>query len=151
MKKSILILCSFLMVFSIFAQGGGEGKPEKMTGAQMAERQTKMMTKSLKLTPDQVTKISQINSKYGDLIEKVRNDQTVKGREKMEKLKSVAQMQDKEFQTVLSAEQMTSYIARRDAKMEKVKEKRKEKRKGKRKGELAPEEDVPPVQEVIKN
>jgi Spy/CpxP family protein refolding chaperone len=123
LAHSLVIIGLAFLASGVFAQPGGKGSPE-----QMVERRIQHLTKTLALTPDQVSKIKPILENNAKEFAKIREEK--KGDRKAMMLAAQERMEsnDKEISALLTPEQQTKFAAQRDKMKAKMKE-RIEKRK----------------------
>ena len=89
--------------------GGGQGA---MNPQQGATRRLEEMTKELKLTSEQRTKIQKIQETMAPRLQAIRNDASLSQEKRREKIASVREETDKKIKQVLTTEQKTKYDAR---------------------------------------
>ena len=106
---------------------------EKRTPQERAKARTEHMTKELALSPDQQAKVEAINLKYADQVEAVRSEREAERTAKREAAKAMHDAHDAEMKAVLTADQYTKWVAKKQEAKAKHMEKRKqmrEERKG---------------------
>lgn len=113
------------------------GEHKKSTPEERAQRLTTKMTEKLKLTPEQSSKISDINLGIAKKNEGIRGNAAMAKEEKAKIIKSNHDARLMMYRDVLTPEQMTQYEAWEAAKKEKHQE-NKGKGKGKAKGKTKP-------------
>jgi Spy/CpxP family protein refolding chaperone len=119
------------------------GEHKKLTPEERAQRLTTKMTEKLKLTPEQSSKISDINVGIAKKNEGIRANTSMAKEEKAKIIKSNHDARLMMYKDVLTAEQMTQYEAWEAAKKEKHQEnKGKGKGKAKGKGKTAPSKET---------
>ena len=96
------------------------------TPEQRAQFQTEYMRENLALTPEQESKIQDVNLKYAKKIQGAYNQQGRKV-QKMKKLKAISDEKDKELKSILNPDQYATYQKNKEAMKEKIREKAKEK------------------------
>ena len=85
---------------------------------------TDWMTTNLKLTDEQVPKVQDINVKYANMVDALRNSSQGK-KQKMATLKNYDASKDKELKEVLTGDQFQTYLAKKDEMKKKFKGKMK--------------------------
>jgi len=85
---------------------------------------TDWMTTNLKLTDEQVPKVQDINVKYANMVDALRNSSQGK-KQKMATLKNYDASKDKELKEVLTDDQFQTYLAKKDEMKKKFKGKMK--------------------------
>ncbi len=106
---------------------------EKRTPQERAKARTEHMTKELALSPEQQAKVEAINLKYADQVEAVRSEREAERTAKREAAKAMHDAHDAEMKAVLTADQYTKWVAKKQEAKAKHMEKRKqmrEERKG---------------------
>jgi periplasmic protein CpxP/Spy len=110
MKSKVRIILTALTMFAVvFALQAQRGQRQQLTPEQRAEKQTEMMTEKLSLTPEQASKIKDINLKYADK-HKAQKDEAKGEREKNRS--AMQQLQDErkaEINAVLNKDQQAKY------------------------------------------
>ncbi len=125
-RLALLAVCAAaLSAAPMVAQGrgmgrGGGGDPQKME-----DRQLKVMTKQLKLTPDQVTQLKGVFADSDQQLKALRDDTSTVQADKRSKLAALMQDRQAKVRAVMTDEQKPKL----DALQEKMKERRAE-RKG---------------------
>ncbi len=123
MKKFPAVLFTAILVFflsiSLFAQ---EHVPDPVD---RANKLTEWMRDNLKLTPDQVPKVQDINLRYANKMAELKHGTQPK-QEKMTQLRSLSDQKDTEMKGVLTADQYNSYLARKKELEKRMKEKMKD-------------------------
>jgi len=84
--------------------GGPAGRP-MLTPDQRAQKQTEMMQKNLSLTPDQVTKVKQINLDFQTQMDQLRTNTSVTPQDKHAQMKTLRDKHDADIKAVLTPEQ----------------------------------------------
>lgn len=141
--KTIVFAAALLIGGVSFAQETGKAKgtemseQKKSTPEERAQRLTAKMTEKLKLTPDQSSRISDINLGIAKKNEGIRGNASMAKEEKAKIIKSNHEARLSMYRDVLTPEQMTQYEAWEAAKKEK-REENKGKGKGKGKGKSKP-------------
>lgn len=129
MKAQISFISALTLILILgYGKATGQDK-EHMPPEERATKLTSWMKTNLQLTDDQVAKVGEINLKYANKNEALRNSPEP-GREKLKKLKSFDQDKDNELKTLLTDEQYKTYQAKKEEIKEEFKAKAKEKRKG---------------------
>lgn len=106
---------------------------DKKTPQERAKARTEHMTKELALSPEQQAKVEAINLKYADQVEAVRSEREAERTAKREAAKAMHDAHDAEMKAVLTADQYTMWVAKKQEAKAKHMEKRKqmrEERKG---------------------
>lgn len=106
---------------------------DKKTPQERAKARTEHMTKALALSPEQQAKVEAINLKYADQVEAVRSEREAERTAKREAAKAMHDAHDAEMKAVLTADQYTMWVAKKQEAKAKHMEKRKqmrEERKG---------------------
>jgi len=85
---------------------------------------TDWMTTNLKLTDEQVPKVQDINVKYANMVDALRNSSQDK-KQRMATLKNYDASKDKELKEVLTGDQFQTYLAKKDEMKKKFKGKMK--------------------------
>lgn len=119
------------------APGGGMGGHRDP--AQMEARQLEMMTKHLKLTPDQVTQVKGIQDSSRSQMMALRQDTSSSREDKRGKMMALRQDSQTKIRGVLTDDQKPKY----DAMLAKEKERMEHRREG---GQDAPPPPPPPAQ-----
>lgn len=109
MKKSLLVIALLcLAICTSYAQGGG-GQARR-TPEERAETMTTQLTTALSLTPDQVTKVKEIQLAQAKKSDELRT-QAQGDREAMrEQMKTLNDATDVKLKAVLTPEQNTLYL-----------------------------------------
>ena len=103
---------------------------QKKTASTPEERATKLtewMKINLQLNDDQATQVQNINLKYANKTQGLQS-QSMSRKEKMQTLKDNDKAKDGELKNVLTADQYTSYQAKKDEIRKQMKEKMREKK-----------------------
>lgn len=108
MKK--IFFCCFLILFlaGSFAQTS-QTSAKGRTPEQRAEHLTGWMDKKLTLTPDQKSKIYDVNLKYAKMNQEVRTSDTDNMKAMHQELKANEKEREAEFKTILTPEQFQSF------------------------------------------
>jgi hypothetical protein len=123
MKK---ILMSFLLILlSVFSQTTFSQEKKLPPAEVRAEKITAWMNTNLNLNEEQRTRVKDINLKYANLNEKIRN--TPERNEKMEMLKSNDKAKDNELKSVLTKEQFQNYLSKKEEMKKEFREEMKKK------------------------
>lgn len=102
---------------SLIAQPGGGW--QNQNPEQRADQQVALMTEKLALSEAQGAKIKEITLKYGLKIQEAREANVDGDREKMrETMTAIRGEQDKEYQTILTAEQWENWLKVREEMMQ---------------------------------
>ncbi len=108
-SKARIILTGLTMMAFVFTLQAQRGEGPKLTSEQRAEKQTEMMTEKLALTPEQASKIKDINQKYAEK-QKVQREGMKGEREKNRT--AMQQLQDErkqEINTILNKDQQAKF------------------------------------------
>lgn len=150
--KMIVFAAALLIGGVSFAQETGKAKgtemseQKKSTPEERAQRLTAKMTEKFKLTPEQSSKISDINLGIAKKNEGIRGNASMAKEEKAKIIKSNHDARLSMYRDVLTPEQMSQYEAWEAAKKEK-REENKGKGKGKGKGKSKPAPTTTPETE----
>jgi periplasmic protein CpxP/Spy len=128
MKKLMIVAIMASMTLAAQAQ-----EKEKRTPQERAKARTEHMTKELALSPEQQAKVETINLKYADQVEAMRSEREAERTAKREAAKAMHDAHDAEMKAVLTADQYTKWVAKKQEAKAKHMEKRKqmrEERKG---------------------
>lgn len=128
MKKLMIVAVLASMTLAAQAQ-----EKDKKTPQERAKARTEHMTKELALSPEQQAKVEAINLKYADQVEAVRSEREAERTAKREAAKAMHDAHDAEMKAVLTADQYTKWVAKKQEAKAKHMEKRKqmrEERKG---------------------
>jgi periplasmic protein CpxP/Spy len=128
MKKLMIVAVLASMTLAAQAQ-----EKEKRTPQERAKARTEHMTKELALSPEQQAKVEAINLKYADQVEAMRSEREAERTAKREAAKAMHDAHDAEMKAVLTADQYTKWVAKKQEAKAKHMEKRKqmrEERKG---------------------
>lgn len=120
----LLLVSSALSPASVMAQ---EQEKETMPPAERAAKLTAWMKSNLQLTADQETQAQEINLKYANKTEELRNSEGSR-MQKFKKLKGYNESKDEELKKVFTAEQFKTYQAKKEEVKEEFKAKAKEKK-----------------------
>ncbi len=112
-KKVFMVMFASLFVISLSAQDG----KSKKTPEQMASQQSETMIKQLNLTPDQSTKVKEINLNYAQKLVDARKDKN------KEEMKSLIKAKDAEIKAVLTKDQYKQWRESQKATAEKAQKK----------------------------
>ncbi|MDH7463093.1 hypothetical protein QEG73_17485 [Chitinophagaceae bacterium 26-R-25] len=123
MKK---IICHLLM-FSVFVFASRTVLAQMPTASERATKTTNWMKSNLKLTDDQVSKVQDINLKYANKMDELKNSTDTK-KQKMATMKSDESAKDAELKTVLNDSQYQSWLQKKEEMKKEMKEKMKEKK-----------------------
>lgn len=120
MKKLMIIAALASMTLAAQAQ-----EKDKKTPQERAKMRTEHMAKELGLSPEQQAKVEAINLKYADQVEAVRSEREAERTAKREAAKAMHDAHDAEMKAVLTAEQYTKWVAKKQEAKAKHMEKRK--------------------------
>ena len=102
-------------------------KKEPIPAGERAAKLTEWMKDNLQLTAEQETQAQQINLKYANKTEELRNSNDSKT-QKLKKVKAYKESKDKELQELFTAEQYKKYQAKKEEVKDDFKAKVKEKK-----------------------
>lgn len=122
MKK---IICH-LLVFSLFVFTSQIVAAQMPTASERATKTTNWMKSNLKLSDDQVPKVQDINLKYANKMDELKNSADSK-KQKMETMKADESSKDAELKGVLTDSQYQSWLQKKEEMKKQMKEKMKEK------------------------
>ncbi|GHN00508.1 hypothetical protein WSM22_19970 [Cytophagales bacterium WSM2-2] len=105
MKK--LILSGFLILVGVM--GFAQRQAASRTPEQRAEAITTWMTKKLKLTDDQKTRIYDVNLKYAKLNQEARTEDANNTKTLHEELRANEKEREADFKTILTPEQQQAF------------------------------------------
>ena len=126
MKKRFLYVVA--LVISLFLSGSGRSQEKSIPpAAERAEKLTEWMKTNLQLTPEQVPTVQQINLKYANKVDEVRNSSQGK-MGKMKALKKDNKAKDAELKNVFTADQFKTYQSKKEEIQKKAKEEMKERK-----------------------
>ena len=121
----IIFVVSLLVSIDTLAQ---EPEKEPMPPAERAAKLTAWMKNNLQLTPEQEKPVQEINLKYANKTEELRNSDESRS-QKFKKLKDFNEAKDKELKLLFTEEQFKTYQAKKEEVKEEFKAKAKEKKK----------------------
>jgi periplasmic protein CpxP/Spy len=125
MKKNIWITCLFLLVASASFAQTQPAPRELKTAQERADNQTKRLSKSLTLTPEQTPQVQAANLEHAQKIDEIRAK--YKGQKEkagmMDEVRAAEDARDAKMKVTLTPEQYTKYEAVREKQQEKVQEK----------------------------
>ena len=125
-RLALLSLCTVaLSAGPMMAQGRGMGLGMGGDPQKMEDRQLQVMTKQVKLTPDQVTQVKSVFAASDEQLKALRDDTSTAQADKRSKMMSLMQDRQAKVRAVMTDEQKPKL----DALQEKMREKRAE-RKG---------------------
>ncbi len=120
MKLNIVFPALFMLAFatgSLSAQPGGGW--QNQSPEQRADQQVALMTEKIALSEAQAVKIREITLKYSQKMQEARQANPDGDREKMRETMTVIRSeQDKEYQTILTAEQWQNWLKVREEMMQ---------------------------------
>ncbi len=115
--RYLLITAALLVLASAptFAQQPAVAAHTAQTAAQRAETRTARQTKTLNLTPEQVTQVAALNTHFAQVAETLQPTPTEKAdrRAKREKIKAERAAYDAELQKILTPAQLATYTQQR--------------------------------------
>lgn len=123
MKK---IICH-LLLFSVFIFTTHLVAAQMPTASERATKTTNWMKSNLQLTDDQIPKVQDINLKYANKMDELKNSTDTK-KQKMATMKSDESSKDAELKTVLTDSQYQSWLQKKEEMKKQMKEKMKEKK-----------------------
>ncbi|MBS1950481.1 MAG: hypothetical protein JST37_05695 [Bacteroidetes bacterium] len=126
MKKYFLLIAIIGLAYSSIAQGG-RTRP-RATPEQRAQRLTNWVDQTVKLSPDQKTKVYAINLKYINLMHETKDSVQNDRKALWKDIQAENQQKDAELKSVLTADQYTAYAAAKKQRIEDMRERRKAKR-----------------------
>jgi Spy/CpxP family protein refolding chaperone len=122
MKITFKIVAACLLLFAgvttVSAQRW-EGGPPPFDPEKRAQKQTQLMVDSLSLSAKQGEKVKEINLKYAEKMKELRNNAEVDRDAIWEKMNALRQEQDKELQTLVTAEQWDKWLKVRESERKK--------------------------------
>lgn len=101
---------------------------DRKTPQERAKLRTEHMTKELALSPEQQAKVEAINLKYADRVEAVRAEREAERTAKRDAAEAMHAAHDAEMKAVLTADQYTKWVAKKQEAKAKHLEKRKQMR-----------------------
>lgn len=125
-----LILCLTSFANFVHAQEKLEAFMNETTPEERAQLQTDYMKESLVLTPDQETKIHDLNLKYAKKMQDAYNTPDRKF-QKLKKMKGISAEKDQEMTSILKPDQYSIYKKNKDEMKKKMRDRAKERRKEK--------------------
>ena len=128
MKQSLTLT---VLLFVVFALSPGkvlaqEQEKEPMPPAERAAMLTEWMKNNLQLTADQEKQAQEINLKYANKTEELRNSNGTR-MQKFKKLKGYNESKDEELKKLFTTDQFKTYQAKKEEVKEEFKAKAKEK------------------------
>jgi len=123
MKKLMIIAALASMTVAAQAQ-----EKDRKTPQERAKLRTEHMTKELELSPEQQAKVEAINLKYADRVEAVRAEREAERTAKRDAAEAMHAAHDAEMKAVLTADQYTKWVAKKQEAKAKHLEKRKQMR-----------------------
>jgi len=123
MKKLMIIAALASMTVAAQAQ-----EKDRKTPQERAKLRTEHMTKELELSPEQQAKVEAINLKYADRVEAVRAEREAERTAKRDAAEAMHGAHDAEMKAVLTADQYTKWVAKKQEAKAKHLEKRKQMR-----------------------
>lgn len=101
---------------------------DRKTPQERAKLRTEHMAKELALSPEQQAKVEAINLKYADQVEAVRAEREAERTAKRDAAEAMHAAHDAEMKAVLTADQYTKWVAKKQEAKAKHLEKRKQMR-----------------------
>ena len=123
MKKLMIIAALASMTVAAQAQ-----EKDRKTPQERAKLRTEHMTKELELSPEQQAKVEAINLKYADRVEAVRAEREAERTAKRDAAEAMHAAHDAEMKAVLTADQYTKWVAKKQEAKAKHLEKREQMR-----------------------
>lgn len=123
MKK--LMIVALLASMTVAAQAQ---EKDRKTPQERAKLRTEHMAKELALSPEQQAKVEAINLKYADQVEAVRAEREAERTAKRDAAEAMHAAHDAEMKAVLTADQYTKWVAKKQEAKAKHLEKRKQMR-----------------------
>lgn len=127
MKKKLSQLITLFMFLFLSISVNAQNTMQSPT--YRATKLTEWMKKDLQLTDGQASKIQDINLKYANKTEEVKNS-TVGKRQKIQTLKNNERAKDAELKQVLNETQYKTYVNKKNELKEKVKEEERIRKEG---------------------
>jgi len=112
------------------AQGPPPGGRTRPSPAEMQERQLKMLTDKLNLTPDQVTQVKAIQSDEATQMRALRDDTSTSRDDKRTKMMDIHKSSSDKIRALLTPDQQTKYDALQAQMKEKAQERMKDRQGG---------------------
>jgi hypothetical protein len=120
---SVLCICLTLMIFCT----ASAQNPKNMSAENRAKKITEWMKTNLQLKDDQVSKVQDINLKYANKMDEVKNSSGSK-QDKTKTMKTNEDARDNELKSVLSDEQFKTYQSKKAELKKSMKEKGKQRK-----------------------
>ena len=120
-----LMIIALLASMTVAAQAQ---EKDRKTPQERAKLRTEHMTKELELSPEQQAKVEAINLKYADRVEAVRAEREAERTAKREAAEAMHAAHDAEMKAVLTADQYTKWVAKKQEAKAKHLEKREQMR-----------------------
>ena len=111
--RSILLALTLVIGTATMAQDADDNN-DKRTPEERAKHRTEVMTKDLDLTPDQVTKVSDINLRFAR--ENAEAKKLTDEKARKERSRGLKEKRDEELKAVLTADQYTKLMQQREDK-----------------------------------
>jgi hypothetical protein len=129
MKKNIITTC---LLASALIAGICANAQQKVTATpeQRANKVTDWMKANLQLDESQVSQVKDINLKYANKTQEVKDNTTLTRRQKLQVLQDNDKAKDKELKNVLTEDQYKTYQSKKAEIKKQVKQKMKENKKG---------------------
>lgn len=109
-----------------------DGKKEKLTPEQKAEKVSSNMKKSLELSDEQTSQIKAIVLKRAQTNQEIKANADGTKKEIRKEIKEENEISKEELKKILTPEQLAKHEAKMDKRKEKIKEKRENKKNGKK-------------------
>lgn len=101
-----------LMVLGLFNTSEAQmQKQQRMTPEQRAQQITQVLTQKLGLSEDQQSKVQEVNLDIMKQQSSIKQDQSMKRKEKIKKLRGLNEEMEKQYQEILTEEQYNDYVA----------------------------------------
>jgi len=130
MKPKFILIPALLFLFALGSAdcGAQEQEKEPMPPDERAAKLTDWMKTNLQLTADQEKPVQEINLKYANKTEELRNSDEPR-KEQFKKVKAYNEEKDAELKKLFTEEQFKLYQAKKEEVKEEFKTKAKEKKK----------------------
>ena len=128
MKKIAFLTVVFSLIGAAGFAQADQGKRERMSAEERAQKITDKMKTEFKLSDEQTRKIASVNLEKAKEIDQLREENKDQREEMKAKLKAIHEEREQEYKAILSSEQFAAYTKKKEERKEKMK-KRFEKRK----------------------
>ena len=129
MKSNLSQLIMLLLLFVFVKTSIYSQQKDIPSASERATKLTDWMKTNLQLTDDQVPKVQDINMKYANKMEELKNSGVAK-RQKLQMLKNNDVAKDAELKQVFTDSQYKTYMTKKDELKKKLKEEMKERKAG---------------------